>query len=851
MSRLLRRSGQRYLRCHPWQLALSVLGVALGVAVVVSIDLANESAERAFGLSMEAISGRATHQIVAGERGFDEAVYVALRVELGIEQAAPVVEGNLAVVGEGLLLRVLGIDPFAETPIRARFGAMFEAGDVPLSAFLVEPATGVLAASTAARLGLAPGHILALRSGTRLEEIRLVGLLRTDTAREQQALGDLLVVDISVAQELFGLEGQLSRIDLIVPEGADERQWLERVADLLPPGATIQPAAGRTEAMASMTQAFRLNLTALSLLALVVGMFLIYNAMMFAVVQRRTQIGILRALGATRSQIVMSILAEAGTVGLVGTLAGLVMGIFLGSGLVRLVTTTINDLYFALSVTRLDLSPVSLAKGAALGIGATLFSALVPALEAAGAAPRLSLGRSTLEDRWRRGGWVAVVAGMVLVAAGIAIIALTEKSLPAGFIAMCALVLGFASFAPALTVLLITLIRPAVRRVAGVLGAMAARGVVSSLSRTGVAIAALMTAVAVTVSVGIMIDSFRQTVERWLSSSLVADVYVSPPDLTVGRSGAGIDSDLAVALMAVPGASASANVRRVEVPAEDGQTTRLIVLGVGEESRPSYELLEADFDNVWPAFSGGRGVLVSEPYARRHGVGRGEEVRLLTDRGERSYPVLGVYRDYASERGVVALHRSAYLRSWDDAGLTGIAFYLEPGYDIETFMAGLAAAAGTDHEILVQSNRAIRNEAIAVFDRTFTVTAVLRLLTIVVAFVGILSALMALQLERMREFGVLRANGLTPGQVWGLVVMQSGLMGLVAGLLSLPVGLALAWVMIHIINLRAFGWTLSMSVSPSLLFQGVAVSIGASVLAGLYPSWKLSAASPALALREE
>ena len=166
-------------------------------------------------------------------------------------------------------------------------------------------------------------------------------------------------------------------------------------------------------------------------------------------------------------------------------------------------------------------------------------------------------------------------------------------------------------------------------------------------------------------------------------------------------------------------------------------------------------------------------------------------------------------------------------------------------------MDALVDAAGPGREILVQSNRAIREEAMSIFDRTFTITAVLRLVTLVVAFVGVLSALMALQLERFREFGVLRASGLTPAQVWRLVVLQTGLMGLVAGLFSVPVGLALSWVMIHVINLRAFGWTLSMAVDPFLLAQGVAVAIGASILAGLYPAWRLAGASPALALREE
>jgi len=411
--------------------------------------------------------------------------------------------------------------------------------------------------------------------------------------------------------------------------------------------------------------------------------------------------------------------------------------------------------------------------------------------------------------------------------------------------------MGLASIAPAATLVLIRVLRPVMRLAAGVLGTMAARGVVSSLSRTGVAVSALMIALSVTLGVGIMIDSFRRTVVDWLSAALVADVYVSPPDATIGNAGAGLDPALVEALAAVPGAAATASVRRVDLPRPDGGSTRLVAVGADDDRRPSYRLREGTLDAIWSEFRDGRGVLVSEPYTRRHGVGVGDSIALPTDRGERSYPVLGVFYDFSTELGVVAMHRRAYLQAWDDPRLSGIAFFLEPGVEIEGFMEALTAAAGPERAILVRSNRAIRDEAIVVFDRTFTITAVLRVLVVVVAFVGVLSALMALQLERMREFGVLRANGMTPGQARRLVLLQTGLMGFLSGLFSLPVGLLLAWVMIHVINVRAFGWTLSMAVDPALLAQAVAISVAASILAGLYPAWKLAGTSPALALREE
>jgi putative ABC transport system permease protein len=851
MSRILRRWGIRHLLRHPWQLGLSLLGIALGVAVVVAIDLANESARRAFDLSIETVAGQATHRIVTGLAGLDETVYTDLRVGLGLETIAPVVEGHLSIPESGRAVRVLGVDPFADGIFRAGLGGMFEAGEAPLADFLVRPRTGVLAGATADRLGLMPGDELPLRVGTTRVAVRLIGILRRPTAREQEALGDLLAVDIATAQEILGLPGRLTRIDLMAPDGEARRPWLERIARHLPAGAVIQPSEGHSRTLASMTEAFRLNLAALSLLALFVGMFLIYNAMTFAVVQRRAQIGILRALGVTRRQIALTILGEAAPLGLLGTLAGVLLGIALGSGLLRLVATTINDLYFPLSVTRLHLSPLSLAKGMALGVGATLIAALVPALEAAGTSPRMALGRSILEERWRRGARLAGLAGGAVVLAGAAIIGLTERSLIAGFAGILGLITGFALIAPGLAVVLLSILRSVMARLAGALGALAARGVIASLSRTGVAIAALMTAVAVTVSVGIMIDSFRRTVVRWLAQSVIADVYVSPPGLTAGDAAAGLPPDLVERLLAVPGARGVASLRRVEVPRPDGGSTRLVVLGVDERSRPGYELREGAFETVWPDFRDGRGVLISQPYARRYEVSAGGEVRLLTDRGPRSYPVLGVYDDFTSEQGVVAMHRTAYLDGWDDHGLSGLAFTLEPGQAIEPFMNALAEAAAPRHEIVVQSNRAVAAEALTVFDRTFTVTSVLRLLTVVVAFVGVLSALMALQMERLREFGVLRALGLTPAQVWRLVLLQTGLMGLVAGLFSLPVGMALSWVMIHVINLRAFGWSLTMEVSPALLAQGLALALAAALLAGLYPAARLARASPASALREE
>ncbi|HEX7183233.1 MAG TPA: FtsX-like permease family protein [Thermoanaerobaculia bacterium] len=861
MTPLLWRSSRRYLVRHPWQIGLAILGVALGVAVVVSIDLANSSARRAFALSTEAVTGRATHQIVGGPEGLPDATFRRLVVDAGLAgelPMAPAVEGYAILPspeGQGRrILHILGLDPFSEPPFRpylAVGGALSRsAGErgLDLAPLLTRPQAGVLSAKTAAELGVRTGGRFQVRVGGVEKTVELAGVLEPADESTRRAIADLLVMDIAAAQELLGRPGQIDRIDLIVPEGDEGQRLLARAAAVLPPGAEVRSASSRTRTTDEMTRAFRLNLTALSLLALVCGLFLIYNTMTFSVVQRRTLIGTLRALGVTRNEVFSLVLAEALAVAVLGTAAGLGAGVLLGRELVRLVTQTINDLYFVVSVRDLAVPAFTLVKGAAIGLGATLLAALAPALEATQAPPRAVLTRSMLEARTRRALPRATMLGLGLLLLGVGLLAI-PRSLLVSFAGLFGVILGCALLAPGATVVLVHLLRPPMGRLFGVLGRMAAGGVVSSLSRTAVAIAALVIAVSVTVGVGVMIDSFRRTVVRWLEATLQSDVYAGVPSRAGGFSGADLNPEVARRAAALPGVERVNTIRRVEVSSPQGPV-RMVVLGTDLEGISVYELQEGDPREVWPAYLEEDAIVVSEPFARKRSIEAGDSLRLRTSRGERAFRVAGVYYDYASDQGLVQMSRRTYLRFWNDCALSGFSLDLAPGTDPDRTIERLRAVAG-DQPLLIQSNRALKKVSLEVFDRTFRITGVLRLLAGLVAFLGVLSSLMALQLERARELGVLRANGLTPGQVWQLVTSQTGLMGLAAGLLSIPVGLALAAIMIFVINRRSFGWTIRMEVAPDILLQALLLALAAALLAGLYPAWKMARTSPALALREE
>ena len=383
---LLWISSLRFLLKHPWQLALSILGVALGVAMVVSIDLSNSSAQRAFSLSAEAVAGKATHEIVGGGEQLSEQVYRHLRIDGGIRNAAPVVQGFGRLDGLARSFQILGVDPIAEGPFRD-FSSQ-ESG-IDLASFIQGSATGLVSNPVLQELALEVNDTVGVSVGGVVVPIRIVGTIEVANERTEQALESVLVVDISTAQRLFDMRGDLSRIDLILSAEQQEQQdQLQIIRSLLPDGVEVQYAGSSSETLAQMTRAFELNLQALSLLALLVGMFLIYNTMTFSVVQRLPLIGRMRALGVTKSEILAMILREAVLIGLIGTMVGIASGIALAQLMVRLVTQSINDLYFVLSVQELSITPGPILKASILGLGATVLAAFWPAREASEAQRR-------------------------------------------------------------------------------------------------------------------------------------------------------------------------------------------------------------------------------------------------------------------------------------------------------------------------------------------------------------------------------------------------------------------------------------------------------------------------------
>ncbi|TLN06988.1 ABC transporter permease, partial [bacterium] len=388
--RTLFHIGWRYLRMHHWQSLLMVLGIMLGVAVMVSIDLANASAARAFELSTESVTGKATHQIAAGSTGIDEQVYVDMLRDGRLPTAAPVVT---AIVSSPQLgnqpMQLLGIDPFVDAPFRDYLGTGAATSLDALVPFLTVPGALLISQETADRYALKLGDHIPLEIGGVEKSGFVAGIINSQDGLTRRALSGILLADIATAQDLTGMIGKLSGIDLILPK--DDSAMMDEIQAALPEGIQITTVEARRGSIEQMTSAFQLNLMALSMLALVVGLFLIYNTMTFSVVQRRPLFGRLRCLGVTRREIFILVLSEASVVGVIGSGLGVLLGVLMGQNTIGMVTRTINDLYFTTTVQTTGIPLESLLKGGLVGLVATIATTILPAWEAASVPPQAAL----------------------------------------------------------------------------------------------------------------------------------------------------------------------------------------------------------------------------------------------------------------------------------------------------------------------------------------------------------------------------------------------------------------------------------------------------------------------------
>jgi putative ABC transport system permease protein len=527
---------------------------------------------------------------------------------------------------------------------------------------------------------------------------------------------------------------------------------------------------------------------------------------------------------------------------------GILLGILLGRGAVELVSQTINDVFFTLTVREVSLPGQSLVKGALLGVAATVLATIVPAWEAAKSPPRNTLSRAQLESFSGRLVSLAAGAGLLAAVASGLVLASFPLNLPASFAFTFGVVIGLALMTPWVTRAIVPGAAWLLSRLFGPAGRMAPREVSGSASRTSVAMAALMVAVAVAIGVSLMVSSFRGSVKIWLDQILSNDIYASVAGASLAEPMVAIDPEAIELARSWPGAAALHLLRNVQVESPYGPITVAANNNPNDGNEQVYVEAVGSGDEVWEAVQAGA-VMISEPLSNRLDLHLDDEIELVTDQGPRLFPIVAVFRDYTSSQGNVTMWLETYRALWDDPAVTAFSIEAAPGADVDGMVSQMKAELNPLQLLNIRSNLALRAESLEVFDRTFTITRALQLITTAVAFVGVLSAMLALQLEKQRQMAILKAIGMTARQLWTLILLETGLIGFVAGLLALPTGYAVALILIEVINRRSFGWTMQMQLEPGPFLQALAIALGAALLAGIYPAYRISRRNTAESIR--
>jgi putative ABC transport system permease protein len=826
----------------PWRSLLMVFAVALGVAVVLAIELAGSAAAGSFRSSLETLSGNTNLEVTAAGGVPDAVVGTIAQLPFPLE-IHPRIEDFAVVRDTGQTLPLIGLDLIGEAngEALAQFAKDLDQG-------ALEDAGSPTDIWVGSSLGRKVGERIALMMNDHTREYTIRGVF-DDHAQG----GSVIVMDIAGAEQELGREGRVNRVLLKVPDDRPLEAWQKKLRESLPAGLEVRPEGSGTEENRKMLAAFRWNLRVLSYVALVVGAFLIYNTISVSVVRRRPEIGIVRALGASRRAVLLAFLGEAACFGVVGALVALPLGRLLASGAVKLLAATVDALYVSSRPGTLALNAGSVALALMIGVGVSVVSALSPAREASMVAPVEAMARAQREHVERvhkiRDLWIAL--GMALGAAAASQVpAIAGKPL-FGYLAAL-LLIGASVFAiPALVEALVAMSAGWLQRWFGVEALLASRSLAGSLRRTSVLVGALATAIAMMTSVGIMVGSFRQTILVWMNDQLPADLYLRPAGDPAADQHPTIALELADAIAKLPGVRAVDQFKAYEISYEGKPATL-----AGADLRVMHDLKSSDFvsgrapADVLNDLRGHDAAIVSEPFANKHHVKAGDSLVIPTGDRNAQFHISDIYYDYASERGVIIVDRGTLLKYFPDPTPSNLAVYVTPGAELETVRKEIEKAAA-GRNVLIFSNRDLRTEAVRIFDQTFAITYALEAVAIFVAVMGIAGALVALVIDRRREFGLLRFLGASTGQVRKMILVEAGLLGLLANVAGLGLGILLSLVLIYVINKQSFGWTIQFHWPVEVLGGALSVVYAATVVAGLYPARVATRLNPIEVVHEE
>jgi putative ABC transport system permease protein len=841
LTKLLRRISLKHIKHQKIRTIMALFGIALGVASMTSIDIVNSSVIRSLEDSINRITGRAVLQITGAESGFPETMLERVQNVPGVEYAVPVIETNASLAaGSERSFVVLGVDVLQDSNIRD-YSVTDESSDIPDPLlFLAKPDSILLTREMAKREGIEIDQKIQVQTVQGLRTFTVRGLLEPDGPAKALG-GDIAIMDIYAAQLAFGKEARIDRIDVSVIRGETLDSMKVRIQAVLPEGYNIDTPAGRSRQIENLMARFRKSMDLISFMALFVGMYLIYNTVSISVVQRRREIGILRALGATQGQIIRLFLAETIALSLLASLLGVGLGLFFAKLSISAVAQTVSSMYGRAQVSELDVSWLSASRNVCIGILASVVAAAFPARSSSHVAPVSAIrslpytmnGAVLNKAQKLFSASLIVLTGVIILAYKTTGPASPIRNSGTTTMAGLCLVLGMSLATPLFLQWFIRVYRTIAAPHLGAGGRLAGLNLEKNLTRNAVAVAAVFFSISLSVSSSSMLNSARKGVLDYVDSVDNSDIIITSghPLATAGAPTIPMPLAMLRELEAIPGVRSVDPFRKLFLSIS-GKRVLLESIDVESWAKNNTctviggKMMMRDRDEV----------SVNETIADRLGLKPGDTMSLPTPDGPKSFVVSSIIVSYASDSGVIFMDMHTYERHWNDHVADMFSVYVRPGHDIAAVRTAIQDHFKSKRKMFVLPALEFRQEIKKMLDRSVVMNDAVNVLTLLIAGFGIIVTLLASVLERTREIGILRSIGMKRSQVSGVVLVESALIGAAGGLLGICAGVITGWINLEGFFRLDFGASMSYHIHYPSVGSALLLSIGLSVLAGLYPA---------------
>ena len=833
---LLRLITLPYVRKHLLRSVLTTGGIVLGVALLVGMHTANQSVLHAFNETVNRIAGKAQLQVSTGDAGFPEDVLERVQSVREVSAAAPIIEteADPGLPGQGKLL-ILAVDMTGDRSLRDYDfdSAEQDVIDDPLI-FLAQPDSLILTSEFAARNHIPTGGKIALDTMEGRKQFTVRGILKAG-GMAQAFGGNLAIMDIYAAQALFGRGRHFDRIDIGLAEGITLEQGEVALRKVLGPGFTIEPPSGRGQQFESLLGVYTFAVNISSLFALFIGMFIIYNSFAIAVSQRRSEIGILRALGATRGQIRTLFLGESAIAGLIGSTAGLAIGLAFARNLSSLTAGMMESMFgVAQNVQDVVIEPWFLAAAIATGVATSMVAALIPARNAAKVEPIQALQKgkyqvlSAGENRVRR-----IVA---LIAAALSLACLPLSEYRTAFLAgYFLLVIAGLLLTPFLSLALARLLRRPMRWLRPVEGALAADSLIQAPRRTSATVAALMLSLALVVGQGGVARGSFESIDEWMNNTLNPDLFLSTTQ-NIASQGAHFPASMQRDVESIPGV---AEVQAVRMPRIRFRSLPVMLVTAELDKisrRVKRHMIAGDEATMNRLASEGKGVILSENLAALTKLRLGDTVEIPATGETLRLPIVGIIRDLSNQMGSIILDRRVYIRAFQDDSVDVYRVYLHPGAALGDVRGRILDRLGRQRHMFVLSNREIRAYIGTVMNQWFGLTYLQVIVAMLVAILGIVNTLTVSISDRRRELGVLRAVGGLRNQVRGTVWMEAAAIGAIGLILGVATGAINLYYELQVIQHDLTGIPLSYQFPVGIVALLIPVILSSAFASAILPA---------------